>query len=368
MSAAALLAIVVATGETHDPATVVMVAVAADSLGSQVLVRLLPASQPADVDLHAIERDLGASAVVTLVWIDPTRLRARLRLHVAAGERTTTRELVFDPADSRAERGRTLGLATASMWPEITGTLPAAPRPRGPPDVPTRPVAKDARPADDVQTPAPPDAAARPRADERVVAAATPVASPARDDRGARAAEVIARAQPPAARLRVGIGAIGAAAIDGTAGELGGRVEGLLRITDGWSLRLGLGLRRATIAELPGYDYAAALAGGVEWWPAVLSWARTASVGLRADAIALRHDVRATVLPGRPEQRTRYLPAADLLAQLAVRVGRRFEILAAGGVEGALGRTDLRSGQTPVTVASIPALRLTAEAGLRVGF
>ena len=166
----------------------------------------------------------------------------------------------------------------------------------------------------------------------------------------------------------MGFAAIGATPVDRAAFGVGGRVEALLRISGQWSLRIGIGARRATIAELPGHDYEGALSGGVEWCPAALSFGRTASLGLRADAIALRHDVRGTVIPGQPEQHVRYLPATDLLAQLAVRVARRLEIVAAGGVEAALGSTAVRTGETPVTVATIPALRLTAEAGLRVEF
>jgi len=111
-----------------------------------------------------------------------------------------------------------------------------------------------------------------------------------------------------------------------------------------------------------------ALAGGVEWWPAALRLGRAASLGVRADALALRHQVSGAVIAGRTEDQGRFLPGFDLLAQVVLRVSARIDLLAAGGSEVAVGATEIRSGRTRVTVATIPALRLTGEIGVRVGF
>ena len=337
MSAAAILVIVVAAGEAQDPATAIMLAAAAESLGANVAVRLVDARAPQELDPLLIERDLGAGAVVTLVWRDADRLRARMRLHVAAGGRSTTRDLTFSASDTRAERGRTLGLAAAAMWPEIAASRAAAPPTRGPPAAP---------PAGPPPPPPP-----------LVIRGEGPAAP--------RAGE---RASVRAARFGLGLAAVGATGVGGPAGGLGARIEAVLPVATSWSLRLGLGLRRGSIPELPGTDLAGALAGGVEWWPGGSGAGRVARLGVRADALILRHQVSGAVIPGQSEDRGRFLPGVDLLAQAAVRVSARVDLVAAAGGEAALGNTAVRSGETPVTVATIPALRLTAEMGLRVGF
>jgi hypothetical protein len=115
-----------------------------------------------------------------------------------------------------------------------------------------------------------------------------------------------------------------------------------------------------------GADLAAALAGGVEWWPLALR--EGTRFGLRTDALVLRHQVSGTVVAGEDENRGRFLPGFDLLAQAALRISARIDLLAAGGGELALGNTEIRKGTPPMVVAAIPPFRLVAEVGLRVGF
>jgi hypothetical protein len=373
MSAAAILAIVVATSDAQDPATAIMLGAAVESLGPAITVRLIDANDPATVDPLRIERDLGAGAVVTVVWRDATRLRARILLHVAAGGASTTRELVFSASDTRAERGRTLGLTAGSMWPEILAAERGRPPGRGPPAAVT---AERSVPGPGAAIDAKPESASR-----------TQPAPAQRDRREEHAApespESIARARhvegPPvgadsgatfhAARRAIGIAGVGATGIGGPAGGLGARLEGMLPVAASWSLRIGLSLRTGAVPDLPGgSDVVVALAGGVEWWPAALRLGRAVSLGVRADALALRHQVSGAVLAGQTENRGRLLPGFDLLAQALLRVGARIELLAAGGSEVAVGATEIRSGSTRVTVATIPALRLTGEIGVRVGF
>jgi hypothetical protein len=111
-----------------------------------------------------------------------------------------------------------------------------------------------------------------------------------------------------------------------------------------------------------------ALAGGVEWWPVALRAGRLARFGIRADALALRYQVSGVAAAGPSESRGRFLPAFDLMAQTALRVSARIDLLAAAGAEAALGQTDIRTGTPPAVVAKIPPFQLVAEVGLRVGF
>jgi hypothetical protein len=298
-------------------------------------------NDPEEADPVRIERELGAGAVVTLIWRDPSHLRARIRLHVAANGHTTTRELVFSEADTRVERGRTLGLAAASMWPEIRAPA-AAPRPL-PANAPAghRPSEADARPAAPAQLTSPP---VTPRSG-RVEPAEIP-------------------------RFAVGVAAQGAGGLTGDTRGIGARLEGTFRISSGaWSLRAALSARTGPVAVLSnGADLTAALAGGVEWWPEALRAASRARFGARADAMVLRHQVSGAAATGASQNRSRFLPGFDLLAQAMMRITSRIDLVAAAGAELALGSTDIRTGSPPTAVATIPAFQLVAEAGLRVGF
>src|SRR5204862_3695777 len=128
------------------------------------------------VALRAEDR-MRAAAVVQFSWVDESRSRARLRLHVAETDIWTERTLAFSPADTEPERGRTLGFAVTSMLPEEV--LAARSR------------------------------IMLPRADEAAAPAAAPPASAA------------APAPPAPPRYAVRLGAAGSTGISGTAGGIG---------------------------------------------------------------------------------------------------------------------------------------------------
>lgn len=346
MTGAAILAIVVATSEINDPATAILIGAAGETLGPEVAIRLLGANQPEESDPLRIERETGAGAVVTLVWRDASRLRARIRLHVAASGHTTTRDLIFSEADTRVERGRTLGLAAASMWPEIHEPALEAARPP-PPRPPSSPPAAS-EPAGSVP--------AAPSAPDRAVAGRT-----ATPDRPPPPAPV----PPAASRFALGLG--GVAASDPRA--VGARVESLFVVGGSWSLRAAMSGRRGPISTRTLWTFA--LGGGLEWWPVALRAGRLAWFGARADAMVMRHRVNGAAPSGTDETHDRYLPVFDLLLQMALRTSARLDLLAAVGAEAQAGGTDIRDvrpGQTPVIAASIPPFQLVAEVGLRVGF
>jgi hypothetical protein len=82
----------------------------------------------------------------------------------------------------------------------------------------------------------------------------------------------------------------------------------------------------------------------------------------------LRHQVSGAVATGASQNRGRFLPGFDLLADAMMRITSRIDLLVAAGAELALGNTDIRTGSPPMVVTTIPAVQLVAEAGLRVGF
>ena len=111
MSAAAVLAIVVAVGESHSPWSVALLAAAKESLGSTTTIRVIELSTPTETNTIRAERQLGASAAVVVLWKESAHLHATLRLHVARADRWTMRSMTFGSRDTLAERGRTVG------WP-----------------------------------------------------------------------------------------------------------------------------------------------------------------------------------------------------------------------------------------------------------
>jgi hypothetical protein len=353
LSAAAVLAIVVAVGEGHSPATTVMLATVEESLGAGVALRLLEVPEATEAEALRAERELTAGAVFTLRWMEPARLHAVLRVHFARNNRWTTREMTFAAGDSLAERGRTLGLVVASMWPEAANVTRDRPAPAEVP--PSAPALPPAAPV----TPSPPPAAAS-------------ITGPSPSPRGELATQspapaLLARPAAPR-RFWTGVSAVGTIGVGGPASGLGAGAEGVLCLDGTVALRVGASLRNGSLPELPGSDLVGTLAAGVEWRSRPASRGRPLALGIRADVLALRHEVRGTGAGGETETQRRVLPGADLLGQAVFRLAPRVEVVTGLGVEVAFGTTDIRMGNARVTVATIPALRPMAEAGLRVGF
>ncbi len=354
---ASILAIVVAVGEASNPATIALNASAQESLGPETSILLVEAVEPTNTQSLRVERELGAGAVVVLVWREAAHLHAVLRLHVAKSNRWITREIGFSPQDTLEERGRTLGFTIGSVWPEnLTG---ARSHPEARSSVEKRPAVASEPPTED-----------RPSTGRVSPDLKAPRPGPPREVGPAPApgAGVAAGAEmPPFRPVRIGISAVGAMGIGGPANGLGGGAEGELFLTRALGVRVGASARIGSISELPGNDLVSSLTAGLEWWPLQISADRRMGIGLRADALALHHQVSATT-GGQAESQGRFLPGADLLVVGALRLTSRVEFVAGLGSEMAFGTTEVRMGSTHQTVATIPALREIAEAGIRLGF
>lgn len=350
---ASVLAIVIAVGEASNPATATLRATAQESLGPGTSILLVEAVEPTDTRALRAERELGAGAVVLVVWREAAHLHAVLRLHVADSDRWITREIGFSSQDTLEERGRTLGFTIGSIWPETTPSARSSLAVGSPPVVKSPPVT---RPPPVVR---PPPEATAPVASER----------PAEDAPSAvrRLSEVKPHEIPPFRPVRVGISAVGALGLGGPANGLGAGAEAELFLTRGLGVRIGASVRTGSISELPGKDLVSSLAAGLEWWPLPTSSDRPLGFGLRVDLLALHHQVSATTSL-QPETQGRFLPGGDLLGAVALRLTSRVEFVAGLGAEMAFGTTEIRTGSPPQTVATIPAWREIAEAGLRLGF
>ena len=131
-----VLAIVIATQNVDDQATDSMRATAVEALGSEDAVVIREVDETGDEETLRIERLVHAQTAAQILWLDGTHTRARVRVHVAEGNRWTERTIEFAVVDTPIERGRALGFAVTSMLPEET--LAANPY-RGvkkPPDAP----------------------------------------------------------------------------------------------------------------------------------------------------------------------------------------------------------------------------------------
>jgi hypothetical protein len=313
MTPAAVLAILVATGEAHAAPTTAMAAAAAEVIGDPNGVRVVEAPALADAEALRAERELGARAVVALAWADADHLRARLRLHAARTDRWIDRELDFASGDTPAERGRTLGFAMASMLPEGDPTLPLATR----------------------QPPAPPAAPPAPL--------------------GANALE----------------GAFAAGGgIGGPAGGLGGRVAFERFLARRASIGLSLAGRSGRIDDLDAPIVTASAGLGGALWAIAPARDQRFGLALRAEALLIYEAIEHTDAAGATAWKGQALPGGALSLSGTLRIAGPLELVATARAEVAFGTVDVTvlAARPAGGTARIPAARALGEAGLRVRF
>jgi hypothetical protein len=314
MTPAAILAILVATGEAHAAPTTAMAAAAAEVIGDPRGVRVVEASALADTEALRVERELGTRAVVALAWADADHLRARLRLHAARTDRWIDRELDFASGDTPAERGRALGFAMASMLPEGDPTLPLATREPPPAPEPAR---------------------------------AAPL--------GANALEAAF---------------LGGAGIGGPAGGLGGRLAFERFLARRASIGLSLAGRSGRIDDLDASVVTASAGLGGALWPIAPARDRRFGLGIRGEALLIYEAVGHTDAAGAMTWKGQALPGGSLSLSGTFRLAGPLELVVAARAEVAFGTVDVTvlAARPPRGTAQLPAARALGEAGLRVRF
>jgi hypothetical protein len=314
MSAAMTLVVLIASRDAIDPATDALRTAAHAALGVDVdvLVHFVQEMPPDDVALET-GRALSADAVAEVAWADADHRHAALHVHIQGANRWIDRDIGFDPADADVERGRTLGFAVAAMMPDEMRTR--APAPVEPP------------------------AATVSSADEGPARSANPHAS--HPSRGA-------------------IDLLAAGAAGGDATGIGGQLVVRLYLDPHWAL---VGSAGGRVGQDSGAQATALfLFGGPG-----LSWRGLPAdsrfrVGARLDLLAMRESLSRTGA----DAQSRWLPGADLMAELSGQVTRGAALMLAAGGEGAFGTTDVFvRGQK---VSTIPLLRLVASAGVELVF
>ena len=326
----------IAVSEVSAPTTDAMTGAVAEALGPDTALVLRSSVTPSDAEALACEHDLGAAAVARVLWDGPEQTVGVLRAHLRRPDRWIERRVTFSSADSRAERGRTLGYALASLLlgdpkreeaaatPLVTGPARAAPA--------ARPV-----PSTAVSSP--------------VTTVSLPLASawPSADD-----------------GLSLDLAALATRGVGGPANGLGAALHAEYGMGHRLFLRGGTSLRTGDVPELDGGDTVATVGGGLAFRPWAREAGRPVGLGLILEAVAIYHSLSHRAVDGDNLRQGRLIGGAAVGLEGEWAIGRSFDLCLGLGGEVAVGSTDV----TVAThrIATIPALRITSQLGLRRHF
>jgi hypothetical protein len=352
-----------------------MTTAAGETLGPGSSFVVQEVASPFQTNASALEMKLGAGAVVELVWSSDDRTRAILRVHIARLDKWIRHEIVFRPADSLTERGRTLGYAVASIlatdgeWkPSPALAPPSPPAPRRPaPAVATKQATPPKAPS-----PAPsrvPEGATDRASGERAARESKPAPEtgppPEPTPEPTRKPKPRSTAPPrPAAIDLRGLGSVG---LGGSATGLGLAAHGEYLLAPTFWLSMTVAGRTGSVPNLDGFDSVGSALAGLTWRPFVSTAKRPVTVGVGLEAGALVHVVKHQI----PSAATRvFKPAAATTVELAWRVAASWDLLIAGTLECAFGAidVDLETVSTTTRIATIPAFRGLLTAGVRLRF
>lgn len=317
MSPVVVLAIVIATQNVDDQATDSMRATAVEALGSEDAVVVREVDETGDAETLRIERLVNAQTAAQILWLDGTHTRARVRVHVAEGNRWIERTIVFAVVDTPTERGRTLGFAVTSMLPEET--------------LAANPYRTAKKPAD-----------------------------------------------TPELRTAIRLVALGHTAVStGHATGVGGSISGEFFVTPVVAARLGLGAWQGPLSlpsvispdvSISAQDLVSFAALGVSFWPRRPSPDHRIAFGIRVDALLLNH----SVTPDRGASQSKLMPGVDAMGEIALSVSSALDIVTSLGIEAAIGDTDLETQASPTAmstqIGTIARIRGTGEIGIRISF
>jgi hypothetical protein len=411
-SAGLIVAIVIAAGQGQAPGTAALLAALTEALGPGAsIVVQTSVAVPSDADLLRVEELVHAAAVAVVVPGGGVAAGAaapvvHLRVHLLGGAthpgragtpgrtpprgRWISRQLVFVPGDAAVERGRTVGLAVASMVLAGAGAV-SGPSPSVNPTPPNDPgegsgllggagSGPRSRPGHEgLGRPSPPGSS------ETAPASSAPAAA---------GVAVSTTSAPGAAsgwwggmRGAFELGAVGATGVGGAADGLGGaahlevgrRITGDPTLADHLWARVGGGARGGSVPGLDGGDLVVWATLGGAW--RLPGWGNRGSAaepdgptspGLRSFGLGVTFDVGAVIhelfhrqTQGAAFHDARVLPAASVGVEGTWRLGPSWQAVVGLGAELAFGRTDVLVARQQV--ATIPALRGLGTLGLRFG-
>jgi hypothetical protein len=283
-----VLLILLAARDAGTPTSDALVAALAEALGpaSRVTVQGYPAP-PSDETLAERARAGRATAVVRLVWDDPTQTRAALHVYLAKGDENHDQHVSFQPSDPAEERGRALGFVIASYL------IPPLARP--------------------------PVVAARPAI------------------------------EPPRWALE-GFGTA-ARSLQGEGSGLGGGFGIRFWAGERWGLRLGVHVRTGSVIAASASSLAAGASAGLFRVLAASEGRHGLSLLARAEGLLLYDALtHLSPDDPAPVRKGRFLPAAAALLEVEWRLAAAAALHVGGGFEQAFGATDVFVHRQPVAV------------------
>jgi hypothetical protein len=334
MAVHTVVAILIAVGEVSSPTqatTDAMTGAVAEALGpaTSLVLRTTPATS--DDQALAVERELGAAAVARVVWDGPDQTVGVLRAHLHSSDRWFERRVSFSTADSRAERGRTLGFAFASLLLMAQEEAQAIPPPRPVPSTRSSLEASPGTPASVVKAAAP--------------AEASPVSASERT-------------------LAIELAALVATGIGGPAEGLGAALHAEWAVHGRFFARAGAMVRAGPVPGLDGEDALAVVGAGVAFRPRVPQAGKGAfGLGFTLEALGLYQDLSHRTAGGSTLHEGRLQAGMSGGVEGSWSISHALDLFAGLGGEVVFGTTEVTVAGRHV--ASIPAFRPTALAGLR---
>ena len=322
--------VLVAAGGAAEPTTLAIERAASAGLGraARVVVREAMGA-PTDGEALALESEANEGAVVEVNWSDRGHRVATLRVHLAGRRRWMDRTIGFGAADADSERGRTIGLALASMFPD-----------------------PDPVQAPPVEAPATQEIAARPAA------------------HALTAVETVEKASPevPSADVRYALDVfgIGAAGLGGNVQAAGGGGALETFLTPRFAVRVGGAVRAGGLDGVAARTTTLLATVGVELhaWPTTPS--RVLGASLRADYVLMNQSVTHYSASGDLSTMARALSGVDAVIEVEGRLGPKVDLLVGAGIEEMLATTyvDMNGAR----VGTFPPLSAIAQGGLRLRF
>jgi|CZKU01.1.fsa_nt_gi hypothetical protein len=375
------LIVLVAAGEVAGPTASAMVRATHDALGGATVDVRETRGQPTDEAALAAEGTFHPDAVVELIWDEVDRRRVTLRVHMVRTQRWLERSMTYLASDPIAERGRTLGLAIASILPEIAGEVapgpasasapgpasPSAPSSAPGPSSAPRPAASAPRPASASASPSAPSSASGPASASSSVPPPASASAPEPAEYGGRDDDATSsRAWLRRPRVEVAVLAIGAAEIGGTS-AIGGGVAVDWFPVPSISLRLGASERSGSLDAAEASLLAFTAASGVAFHPWRASRSRPIDLSVRGDYLLVRQS--ATHFDSddpSPATQSRWLSGVDAFVDAGWLFSSDVAAVVGLGLEDVLAATYVNVRQ--VRKATIPPVRVVAEFGVCLRF
>ena len=253
-----------------------------------------------------------------------------MRAHLRSNDRWFERRVTFSPADSRTERGRTLGFAFASLL-LADGDV-------------ARPATHDLPPAASVPVAAP--AATAPSTVVKVAAPPEKSAAPARER-----------------SLAIELAALAATGVGGPGRGLGASLHAEWAVRRGFFARAGAAVRSGPVPGLDGGDTLAGVGVGLAYRPWVPDRQRAFGLGLTLEALGLYQDLSHRSVTGSMLHEGRLVAGVTGGVESSWRITDALDLFAALGAEVVFSSTDVTVAGREV--ATLPIVRPTAQAGLR---